>query len=291
MRELALSRRRFRTMHLFAGAGGGILADLLLGHIPVCAVEIDPYRRDVLLARQRDGLLPRFPVWDDVRSFDGCPWRAYVDVVSGGFPCQGFSVAGRGLGFDDPRSGLWSDMARVVGEVRPGYVFVENVPNLARRGLARVLGDLAALGYDARWCVLGARHVGAPHRRDRLWVLAHLPGDVRHADGILRDDSWDDRPFDAAWEPADERERRDLGNSYCPSKNPHPASSRSWRPTRESGWWLSEPGMGRVVDELAGRVDRIAALGDGQVPLVVAVAWHTLIGLMAPEEGPRGNAQ
>ena len=161
---------------LFAGAGGGILGGKLLGWRTVCAVEIEEYPRQVLLQRQRDGLLPLFPVWDDITTFDGRPWRGCVDIVTGGFPCQDISIAGGGEGLDGERSGLWGEMARVVGEIRPAHVLVENSPVLTSRGLGRVLGDLAELGMDARWGVLGARHAGAPHRRDRIWIVAHAHG-------------------------------------------------------------------------------------------------------------------
>ena len=160
-------------LELFAGAGGGILGGMLLGHRPVCAVEYDAYARSVLLARQADGTFPPFPVWDEVRTFRGEPWRGIVDVVSGGFPCQDISVAGTGAGIDGARSGLWREMARIIGEVRPRYVFVENSPALLTRGLGTVLGDLATLGFDARWTVLGASDVGAPHKRERIWILAN----------------------------------------------------------------------------------------------------------------------
>ncbi len=135
---------------LFAGAGGGILGGYLLGWRTVCAVELDEYARGVLGARQNDGTLPPFPIWDDIRTFDGRPWRGIAQVVSGGFPCQDISAAGKGAGITGSRSGLWSEMARIVGEVRPRYVWVENSPMLVSRGLAVVLGDLASLGYDAR---------------------------------------------------------------------------------------------------------------------------------------------
>ena len=156
---------------LFAGAGGGILGGRLLGWRTVCAVEWDGYARDVLVARQNDGSLEPFPVWDDVQTFDGRPWRGRVDVVSGGFPCQDISAAGKGAGIDGERSGMWVEMARIIGEVRPRFAFVENSPMLTSRGLGRVLGDLAALGYDARWGVVGAHHAGAPHKRDRIWIV------------------------------------------------------------------------------------------------------------------------
>jgi DNA (cytosine-5)-methyltransferase 1 len=162
-----------RELALFAGAGGGILAGKLLGWRTVCAVEWEPYAACVLAARQNDGLLPPFPVWDDVQTFDGTPWAGVVDVVSGGFPCQDISVAGKGAGITGERSGMWRHMARIIGEVRPRYVFVENSPALITRGLGVVLGDLAALRYDCRWTVLGASDVGAPHQRDRFWLVAH----------------------------------------------------------------------------------------------------------------------
>lgn len=167
-------------MHLFSGAGGGILADLLLGHQPVCAVEINEYCHQVLSARQKDGCLPWFPIFADVTQFDGRPWRGIVDVVSGGFPCQDISAAGKGAGIDGERSGLWGQMARIVGEVRPRFVFVENSPLLVGRGLVRVLADLAAMGFDARWGVLGADDAGAPHKRDRIWIVADA--DMRQRD-------------------------------------------------------------------------------------------------------------
>lgn len=170
---------------LFAGAGGGILGGHLLGWRTVCAVEREPYATAVLAARQNDGLLPPFPIWDDVCTFDGKPWRGRVDVVSGGFPCQDISAAGKGAGIDGERSGLWKHMARIVGEVRPQYVFVENSPLLIKRGLAVVLGDLAEMGYGAEWARISASDLGAPHKRERIWVTAF---DQRQDDADW--DSW-----------------------------------------------------------------------------------------------------
>ena len=158
---------------LFAGAGGGILGGKLLGWRIVCAVEWDAYARDVLVARQNDGCLDPFPIWDDVQTFDGRPWRGRVDVVSGGFPCQDISAAGKGAGIEGERSGMWKHMARIVGEVLPRFVLVENSPLLVGRGLGTVLADLASLGYDARWGIVGARAAGAPHKRDRIWIVAN----------------------------------------------------------------------------------------------------------------------
>jgi len=175
--DVVLPERPLRELALFAGAGGGILGGVLLGWRCVCAVELDAYCRRVLLARQRDGLLPRFPIWDDVRTFDGTAWRGHVDVISGGFPCQDISSAGRGAGIDGAKSGLWREMARIIREVGPRHVLVENSPVLTSRGLGRVLSDLAGMGFNARWGVLGADDVGAPHLRKRIWIVAHADGD------------------------------------------------------------------------------------------------------------------
>ena len=128
------NKKQLNELHLFAGAGGGILGGILLGHEPVCAVEIKPYCRETLLQRQRDGLLPRFPIWDDVRTFDGTPWRGLVDVVCGGFPCQDISCAGTGRGLQGTRSGLWSELARILGEVVPRFFsVVEVAADLAKK--------------------------------------------------------------------------------------------------------------------------------------------------------------
>ena len=166
---------------LFAGAGGGILGGHLLGWRTVCAVEWEPYPASVLCARQNDGFLPPFPIWDDIQTFDGRPWRGIVDVVSGGFPCQDISAAGKGAGIEGERSGMWREMARVVSEVRPQFVFVENSPMLVTRGLERVLGDLTEIGYDTRWTVMGAADVGAPHQRDRIWICARRRDILSHS--------------------------------------------------------------------------------------------------------------
>lgn len=171
-------------LHLFAGAGGGILAGQLRGNRCVCAVEREPYAQAVLVARQNDGTFPPFAIWDDVCTFDGRPWRNIVDVVAGGFPCQDISAAGAGEGIDGERSGLWAQMARIIREIQPIRVEVENSPMLTSRGLGRVLGDLAAMGFDAEWGVVSAADTGAPHLRERIWILANARSGRRdRADG------------------------------------------------------------------------------------------------------------
>ena len=158
-----------KELHLFAGAGGGILGGQLLGHTCIGAVESDPHAQAVLRARQADGCLPHFPIWGDVRTFNGLPWRGIVDVVCGGFPCQDISSAGKGAGITGERSGLWVHMARIISEVQPQFIFAENSPLLVGRGLTTVLCDLASLGYDARWGILGADDCGG--HQDRKSVV------------------------------------------------------------------------------------------------------------------------
>ena len=164
----------FNVLSLFSGYGG---LDLGIGlAVPgartVCFVEREAYAAAVLAARMAEGALASAPVWGDVCTFDGRPWRSVVDCVTGGFPCQDISLAGKGAGIEGERSGLWKEYARIVGEVRPRFVFVENVAALASRGLDVVLADLAALGFDAEWGVFRASDMGAPHRRERLFILA-----------------------------------------------------------------------------------------------------------------------
>jgi DNA (cytosine-5)-methyltransferase 1 len=152
-----------RSIELFAGGGGLALAlGRACGARTVCYVEIEAFGAATLVANMAKGFLDQAPVWSDVVSFDGGPWRGSVDLIAGGFPCQDISLAGRGEGIDaGERSGLWREFARIIREVRPRYIFVENVAALTSRGLDRVLGDLAALGFNAEWCVFRASDVGS----------------------------------------------------------------------------------------------------------------------------------
>ncbi len=263
---------------LFAGAGGGILGGKLLGWRTVCAVEVDEYARSVLMARQDDGCLPAFPIWSDVRSFDGRPWYGVVDIVTGGFPCQDISIAGLGLGLDGARSGLWREMRRIVGEVGPRYVLVENSPALTCRGIDQILADLAAMGYDARWGVLGAVDAGAPHKRDRIWILAHADS-LRKLQPQRSEPEERGRPCDLGCEISDPdslHEQRIVSCISDAEKRAEPRERSLGPQCNGLGWWLSEPDLGRVAHGVAYRVDRLRCLGNGQVPAVAALAWKLL---------------
>jgi DNA (cytosine-5)-methyltransferase 1 len=249
-----------RELALFAGAGGGILGGHLLGWRTVCAVEYDPYAGSVLIARQNDGILAPFPVWDDVCTFDGKPWRGIVDVVSGGFPCQDISAAGKGAGITGERSGLWKEMARIIGEVRPRYVFVENSPMLAIRGLGVVLGDLAQMGFDADWGVLGASDVGAPHIRKRIWIFASNP---YSGDGSPQQKCKHQRAKKLSGSGNGEMGSLMAHTQRAPGiEQFEPALQRGWQEEAQQAWmgrggidatdwWETEPDVGGKFDGLA----------------------------------------
>ncbi|EPU5470986.1 DNA cytosine methyltransferase [Acinetobacter baumannii] len=298
---------------LFAGAGGGVLASYLLGWRTVCAVERDAYAAQVLAQRQNDGILEAFPIWSDITTFDGKPWQGIVDVISGGFPCQDISSAGKGAGIEGERSGLWSEMARIIGEVRPRYVFVENSPMLVSRGLTRVISDLAKMGYDAQWARFSASNFGAPHIRDRIWIVAHsqsigcktnglsigtqqeksLSGingkDVANPKSIRLEQTRECKSSSEKWLAGCGHELSDTNCERCKqveqrvfsrtqregASDPSQYSSfaRGWE------WWAIEPELGRVADGVANRVDRLKAIGNGQVSIVAKCAFEYLGGI------------
>jgi len=234
---------------LFAGGGGSVLAGKLLGWRTCCAVEIDAGARQILLDRMRDGILEPFPIWNDVSTFDGNPWRGSIDVITGGFPCQDVSIAGGGAGLDGAKSGLWMEMARIIREVRPSFVFVENSPMLTARGLGRVLADLAGMGFDARWGVFYASTVGAAHHRARLYLVAYT--DSAKLESM-------DVPQSIGIDPKESR-RRQLARAVNAAL---PANDYTAMP--------------RNPDDVARGMDGLKATGNGWVPAVAARAWNML---------------
>jgi len=236
---------------LFAGAGGGILGGGLLGWRTVCAVEWEEYPASVLVARQNDGILPPFPIWDDVQTFDGKPWRGIVDVVSGGFPCQDISAQGKGAGIEGAKSSMWKHMARIIGEVRPRYAFVENSPILTSRGLGVVLSDLSQMGFDAEWGVLSAAQVGGLHKRERIWVLASNT-DCKYVE---------------------RGSKKEVYRFPGLQGIVHPRVDKNESGLRE----LLRPGLRREFNGLPAQVDRLAAIGNAQFPSVAASAFNLLM--------------
>ena len=242
---------------LFSGIGGFDLGLERAGMRTVWFCEQDPYCQRVLA---RHWSSPVYPDVCELRASDIAP----VDVLCGGFPCQDISVAGKGAGITGARSGLWSEYARLIGELRPRYVIVENVPALLARGFGRVLGDLAALGYDAEWDCLPASAFGAPHRRDRVWIVAYPQQSGLEGLGAEPGEPEVSEPRDggALADPQDERHERT-----------RPA--REGRAGPEDGgfrsapdWWAVEPNVGRVVNGLPARVDRLRSLGNALVPQI-----------------------
>lgn len=219
---------------LFSGIGGIDLGLDRAGMYGAWQVEIDPYCRKVL-AKHWLGVKRH----EDVREVGSHNLRA-VDLIAGGFPCQDISIAGKGAGIDGERSGLWSEFARIVRELRPEYVLVENVPALLGRGIERVLGDLAESGYHAEWDCISAASVGAPHRRERVFIVAYAVG------------------------------QRELPNTSSKRLEIWKNNRRLWEHASTVGadWWAVEPALGRVAHGVSGRVDRLRGLGNAVVPQV-----------------------
>jgi len=330
------------SLSLFSGAGGGLLAEkYLLNWRSIGYVENNVYCQKVLAQRIKEGFLELAPLWGDIDEFieSGAvdQYKGLTDVVTGGFPCQPFSVAGRRKGKDDSRN-CWPQTIEVIRRVRPRWFFGENVSGLLNSGyFPEILGSLAEAGYDARWIVLGADDVGAPHRRKRLWILAYPNNQRSH--GIKSDDSLskverrepsirsEDRFISKMGSPdhkgsGDVADSKHLGQPSAEitgsivagsdsgasrtettgepprrgEQYAHVADSFSERgrlretdrkdaenvgqsPRRsEHGYWNTEPDVGRVAHGVASRVDRLKAIGNGQVPLVAATAWKLLSG-------------
>lgn len=255
-------------LSLCAGVGGLELGlHLALGddYRTVCYVEREAHAAAILVARMEEGIMAPAPVWDDLLTFDGSPWRGVVDLVSAGYPCQPFSFAGRRDGSDDPRH-LWPQVARVVREVEPAVVFLENVPGHLSLGFDVVVQDLQGMDYRVAACISSAAEVGAPHRRERLFILAHRDavGDTDLAGSQGRS----------------EPERG--GRNELPAWPPSPSGDWSRIPERLWPATEIEPGVRRVADGMAARVDRLRACGNGVVPLVAAHAFRTLAAELNP---------
>jgi DNA (cytosine-5)-methyltransferase 1 len=253
----------FRVLSLFAGIGGFDLGlERTGGFKTVAFCEIDPFCRRVLAKHW-----PEVPCYDDVRTLtadtlarDGLG----VDVICGGFPCQDISAAGKGAGLAGERSGLWSEYQRLIRDTRPQFALVENSPRLRSRGLDAVLRGLDALGYDAVWDCIPAAELGAPHERDRVWIVAS------NTQGHGRGSGWAGRFVDRLsrlsdaprWNPANTDRKPALGPSV------------SWR---ELSAWPDEPALLGVGDGVPNRVDRVRALGNAVVPHIPELIGRAIL--------------
>jgi DNA (cytosine-5)-methyltransferase 1 len=303
-----------RVLDLFSGIGGFSLGlERTGGFKTVAFCEIEPFPRRVLAKHW-----PEVPCYEDVRTLTAERLAAdgiSVDVICGGFPCQDISTAGKGAGIEGERSGLWSEYARLIGELRPRYVIVENVAALLGRGLDKVLGDLAALGFDAEWHCIPASAVGAPHRRDRLWLVAY-PNGIDGGEGrAWRSDPGNPRqhqPVRPLQELANaSRERRAEARKHRERPEERPSCCGSVladadqgdefrrRGDVQVGWgglarqiaddglasgdeWRSEPDVGRVAHGVPSRVDRLGGLGNAVVPQIPELIGRAIL---AAEQG------
>ena len=262
------------VLDLFSGIGGFSLGLERAGMETVAFCEISPKCRHLLATHW-----PTVPCFEDVTTLTG-DQVGPVDVICGGFPCQDISLAGRGAGLAGDRSGLWSEYARLVRELRPSFVIVENVSALLGRGLGDVLGDLASLGYDAWWDCIPASAAGAPHRRDRVWIVAYSRSEQHEGFGDALRRAAASGLHQAFAANADQG--RSLVNA---SGGRHGASDRPlsprWDGALDAGWWSAEPDVGRVADGVPARVDRLHGLGNAVVPQIPEILGRAILSARA----------
>jgi DNA (cytosine-5)-methyltransferase 1 len=284
-----------RVLDLFSGIGGFSLGLERAGMRTVAFCEIDPYCRAVLRKHW-----PAVPCFEDVRNLRA-EHVGPVDLICGGFPCQDISLAGRGAGLIGERSGLWSEYRRIIEEIKPRWIVIENVSALRSRGLDVVLGEVAALGYDAEWHCIPASAVGAPHQRDRIWIVAHAQPSERWpfdpcAGQVERQGGVPAERQEASGGPGvrsealayPERQRVQDDGQGAPDRAARSLQSQGHERQRlridlgqcaDDGWriWSSEPDVGRVANGVPSRVDRLRALGNAVVPQVVQAIGEAIL--------------
>lgn len=245
-------------LDLFSGIGG--ITKALEGYVvPVAYCENNRYAQAVLLSRMSEGSLPTAPIWDDVRTLKRVQLQKPIDIIYGGFPCQDISIVGCGVGLAGKRSSLFFEVIRLVSEIRPQFVFLENVPKIIDRGLVAVAREFAVMRYDCRWGILSSRGLGANHNRRRWWLLAHANGKRRHG--------------------LDENKKNRCANLYrfVPQKGQDKSPDLHIPvviPITEA-----MPGILRVDDGISEELDRIGALGNSVDPRVAREAFERLMGV------------
>lgn len=258
-----------RELSLFSGAGGGVLGSKLLGHRIIGYVEFDAYCQEILKQRIADGILDAAPIFGDIRKFisEGyaADYKGMVDIITAGFPCQPFSVAGKRGGENDARN-MWPETLEVIRRVKPKFVFLENVPGLKSNPYFRkILRQISESRYDAKWTCLGADDIGANHRRKRLWILAYAQSRESR-----KPTKWKRRENFSGG--SEEKYLAEPSSIYVERFKDGQEEGKS----RRSSWWSVEPRVGRVVTGFPSRVDRLKALGNAQVPIQMAYAFSIL---------------
>lgn len=261
-----------RHLDLFSGIGGFALAARNVGWETVGFCEIEPYCRRVLRKHW-----PDVPIYEDVRELRG-ETVGNVGIITGGFPCQDVSLAGRRAGLEGSRSGLWSEFSRIIGEVRPDFVVVENTPGLLSLGMGAVLGDLATLGYDAEWNCIPACYVGADHIRDRVWIVAY-PADWQSIDVRWTNEQPAEVAEDAANSVRSGLQRRlHTGANSEDARNieSRPRLTFDAPPTFSRQYREHQPVLGGGIHGVPDRVDRVKALGNAIVHQVAEVIFRAI---------------
>lgn len=295
---------KLRVLDLFSGIGGFSLGLERTGEFETVAFcEIEDFPRRVLAKHW-----PEVPCYHDVRELTASKLAAdgiAVDVICGGFPCQDISYAGDGAGLEGERSGLWSEIARLVDELRPSYVIVENVAALLGRGLDRVLGDLASVGYDAEWHCIPASAIGARHIRDRIWIVAYpccLGYSGKEATcAAAHHEKWNLAAFEpkGSSKPGEiiassqilanailsrfqGAEFSDLHRTQFKERQERSSWTASQRGSLPIwGGWRVEPGMGRVADGIPDRAHRLKGLGNAVVPQIPELIGYAILEAIA----------
>ena len=252
-------------LDLFSGIGGFALAARWAGFETIQFVEYEPYARKVLAKN-----FPDVPIAGDIFGFDATKYMG-VGLLTGGFPCQPFSVAGKQLGKEDDRA-IWPQMLRVIREARPTWIIGENVSGIISMELDNVLSDLEGEGYTTQTVIVPACAKDARHRRDRVWILAHADS-IRCENPLERQDSL--RESISGNKQTTGRPQQDLANSESfNDESPHQERRSSFK-SRNSSWgrnehrgWATEPDVGRVAHGIPRRVDRLRGLGNAIVPQV-----------------------
>lgn len=282
-------------LDLFSGIGGNTIA-LREWVKTVAYCEADRHAQSVLLSRMGDRSIKSAPIWDDITTLKGDMFDVSIDIIIAGFPCQDISVAGKGAGLAGKRSGLFFEVMRLAKEVKPTFIFLENVPAIRTRGLDVIIQELTEAGYDSRWCMLSAAETGAPHKRERWFLLAYsrsLPKPQEYQSYDSLDQQWakvGGREQQSSWTGAS---NRDFGGHSSPGNETNfalpqgsgifthllDANISQQPPALGAHWWSVEPGVGRVAHGVSQRVDRIKRLGNAVVPAQAKEAFEILMGI------------